>query len=213
MRSCVIVVLLVLLFLPGCPWFVDPYVEIEPQVPVVKKTVVVVPFSDAENTYFSSEDGNVLARLVVREIRKREPGAKIVDIDQLRAMYSGEELESVGWSAVGQSVRADYVLVGNIESFTLTDTGNANLYRSTLRLRLKVIETTNGTVVWSASHPDATYRWPQVAVPVFDSTPEEFRAGALADAAQRVGNVFCRQTLSRADYARRTRTRKNAFPE
>jgi hypothetical protein len=172
-----------------------------------------VPFSDAEDTYLGSADGNALAGLIIREIRKREPDAVVVDPDRLRAMYSGEDLEKVGWSAVGQSLHADYVLVGNILSFRLRDPGNPNLYRSTLKLKLKVVDAADGSVVWSADGPDATYRWPSVSMTVFDSTPEQFRHQALVDAARQIANVFCEQRLTRAQYQRSLRRELDLAPE
>ena len=198
--------------LSGCSWLIPPYVWIEPPVDVSGKALLVVPFADAEHGYFDSPEGNLLARMVVEEVRRGEPKARLVDPQEVRRLFPGKDLEAVGWKAVGQAVGADYVLAGRIETFTLRDPGNPNLYLGTIALSLKVVDTTDGSVVWSATPAEARYRWsatghPDIGTPVFDVTEAEVRQKTLLLAAQHMGDIFCRRKVTRAEAQRRRRPR------
>jgi len=96
--------LVLLLLLPGCPWFISPYETIPPEVDVAEKSLLVIPFSDAEHTYLASEDGRVLADLISREVRAGAKEVRLVDVDELRRLFTGRQLEAVGWKTVGQAV-------------------------------------------------------------------------------------------------------------
>ena len=118
----------------------------------------------------------------------------------------------------GASRGADYVLVGHIESFTLQDPGNPNLYVGTIRLRLKVVDTLDGSLVWSSAPPEAVYRWtasghPDVPTPIFDIDAEDVRWGTLRYAARRLGHVFSPRRITRAEAQRRRRPRDQMMPE
>ena len=202
-----------MLFLTGCPWLIEPYVWVEPEVDVAKKTLLIVPFSDSKNTYCGSEDGNLLAQLISRQVRERSERTRIVDVDELGRLFTGRELESVGWKTVGQTLAADYVLVGHIESFTLKDSPESNLYVGTLKLTLKVVDTEDGAAVWSASPPDSSYRWtgagdPDHGIPIFDVSEEEVRLNTCRLAARRVADVFCPRRMSRAQHERYRRQQR-----
>ncbi len=210
-RLCVLVLVLLLVVLPGCPWLIDPYVWVDPEVEVAGKTLLVVPFSDGESTYFASEDGNSLTALIGRQVATRSPKARLADADEVRRLYDGRELETVGWKTVGQDVGADYVLVGHVVSFTLKDSPTSNLYAGTIKLRLKVVDAADGAVVWLSGPPESTYRWtgvgdPEHGIPVFDISAEQVRLQTLRLAANNVADVFCVRKMTRAqfqDYQRR----------
>lgn len=201
---------LVVVVLPGCPWFIPPYAWIEPEVDVSDKALLVVPFSDAENSYFASADGNLLAQMVIEEVRRGAPKTRLVDPEEVRRLFTGRELEAVGWKTVAQAVGADYVLVGRIDTLSLRDPGNPNLYLGTVALALKVVAAADGSIVWSATPAEARYRWsatghPDVGTPVFDVTEEQVRRNTLLLAARRIGDVFCRRRVTRAAAQRRQR--------
>lgn len=202
----------VVLVLPGCPWFIPRYTTLDPEVDLTKKTLLVVPFSDTDNTYFASQDGNALAGLVIREVSTGAKKARLVDPEELRRLFPGRDLESVGWQNVGQAVGADYVLVGHIESFRLKDSGSPNLYMGTIVLRLKVVNAADGSVVWSAAPPDTRYRWsasghPTVGTSILDISEEAMRQGTLAWTSRQIGDVFCPRRITTAEAKRRERVR------
>ena len=200
-----------MLVLPGCPWFIPRYRTVDPEVDLTRKALLVVPFSDAENTYCASRNGDALARLVVGEVQAGAAKARLVDPEEVRRRFAGRDLEVVGWQNVGQAVGADYVLVGHIEEFRLKDPGNPNLYMGTIVLRLRVVKVADGSVVWSAP-PDTRYRWSasghiDVGTPIVDISEEAMRQGTLAWAARQIGDVFCPRRISVAEARRRERVR------
>ena len=202
----------VVLVLPGCPWFIPRHTTLDPEVDLTEKTLVVVPFSDADNSYFAYQDGNDLAGLVIREVSAGAPEAHLVDPEEVRRLFPGRDLEAVGWQNVGQAVGADYVLVGHIESFRLKDPGNPNLYMGTIVLRLKVVNVADGLVVWSAAPQDTKYRWSAsghstVGTSILDISEEGMRLGTLVWASRQIGDVFCPRRITIAEARRRERIR------
>jgi hypothetical protein len=148
-----------LVLLPGCGIFVPAYVNVKPRVDLAKKTLLVVPFSDPEHAYFDSADGVELAELIIGEVRQGAPKVRLVELDQLRRLYAGQDLESVGWTTVGAAVKADCIMVGRIVSFTVRDPRNPNFLLGNLTLDLKVIRVADGSVIFSPARSETSFRW------------------------------------------------------
>ena len=203
---------LVIVALPGCPLFISPYVTVEPEVNLKGKTLLVIPFSDAENTYFASRDGEALASMVIQEVRRGAKRARVVDPDEVQRLFPGQDPEAVGWQRVGQAVGADYVLVGHIDTLTVRDPKDPNLYMGTLAVRLKVVDTVDGSLVYSVVPPESRYRWsasghPDIGMSDFDISEEQVRANTLALGTRRIGDIFCPRKIPRGEYQRRQRNR------
>jgi hypothetical protein len=198
-----------LVLLPGCGIFVEPYVTIEPKVNLAKKKrLLVVPFSDSQHLYFDSADGVELAELIIGEVQAGVPKARLVELEELRRLYGGQDLESVGWTTVGQALGADYVLVGRINSFTLRDPRTPNFLLGNLTLDLRVVSVADGSVVFRPPRSETVFRWsetgdPEIGTPEFDTTPEKIRQGTLELAARRISDYFCRRQVNRTEWLRR----------
>jgi len=198
----------VLLVLLGCTALIPAHVTIEPKVNLAKKTLLVVPFSDSQHAYFDSRDGTDLAQLVIREVRQGAPKAKVVELDELRRLYGGQDLGSLGWQTVGEALGADYVLVGRINSFALRDPRAPNFLLGNIVLELKVVSVADGSVVLSPLPSETTYRWSEsgdadIGTPEFDTTPDRVRQGTLEEAAQRIGDYLCPREVTQAEASRR----------
>ncbi len=199
---------LVIVALPGCPLFISPYVTVPPEVNLKRKTLLVIPFSDAENTYFASPDGDALASMVIQEVRRGAKKARVVDPDEVQRLFPGRDLKAVGWQRVGQAVGADYVLVGHIDTLSVRDPRDPNLLIGTIAVRLKVVDTVDGLLVYSAVPPDSRYRWSasghaDIGMSVFDISEAQVRAQTLAFATRRIGDIFCPREITRGEYERR----------
>jgi hypothetical protein len=198
-----------LVLLPGCGIFVEPYVNIEPKVNLAKKkTLLVVPFSDAEHASFASADGVELAELIIREVQAGAPKARLVELEDLRRLYGEQDLEAVGCTTVGQALGADYVLVGRIESFTVRDPRAPNFLLGHLTLDLKVVSVADGSTFFRPPRSETVFRWsetgdPEIGTPDFDTTPEKIRQGTLELAARRISDYFCRRQINRTEWERR----------
>jgi len=198
----------ILLVLLGCGLFVPTHVTVEPRVKLAKKTIVVVPFSDSRHAYFASPDGTELAQLIIREVRQGAPKATVVELDELRRLYGGQDLGSLGWQTVGAALGADYVLVGRINSFTLRDPRSPGFLLGNIALEVKLVMVADGSVVLSPPLSETTYDWsetgsPEIGTPEFDTTPEKTRQGTLQEAARRIGDFLCPRQVTQAEAIRR----------
>jgi len=203
---------LVMVALPGCPLFIPPYVTVEPEVDLKDKTLLVVPFSDAENTYFASPDGVALASMITQEVRRGAKKARVVDPAEVQRLFPGKDLETVGWQRVGQAVGADYVLVGHIDTFSVRDPKDPNLLMGTIAVRLKVVDTVDGSLVYSLMPPESRYRWSasgraDIGMSVFDVSEGQVRANTLAFATRQIGDIFCTRRITRGESERRRKSR------
>ena len=165
------------------------YETVEREVNIDGKKVVVVPFRDVQDIYFESVDGNELTERVGHQMRIHLPKTKFVSALPIRKKYGPVELEVVPVEQLGEVVRADLVLVGNLKEFSTQEPKTTGILRGTCRVELDLYDVAQKRSIWRRS---LTLHYPErgVGVPSTDTTPEKIREGLTKLTADAIAKRF-----------------------
>lgn len=158
--------LLYLLFLMPRPKLPAKFDKLE------KKTVVVAPYAASGAQFeFAAVDREV-GRRVVRQLRDNVVGIRIADPNQVAVWCDAHA--DFDWASLGKEFKADYVLVLDIEKFTLFETNSVQLLRGQSHVHIQVADVSaNGDVIWE-TYLESSFPGSR-PVPAGEMSREKFR--------------------------------------
>lgn len=193
---CSVLVLMLPVVLCGCDGELvgNPrYETIQREVNIDGKQVVVIPFKDAQDTYFESSDGNELTEKVAYQMRVHMPKTRFVSSLPIRQKFDPTEMEALPTEELGEAVRADVVLLGRLEEFSTQEPKTTGILRGTCRVELELFDVRGKQSTWRKS---LTIQYPErgVGIPAGDTTPEAIRDGLMKLAADTIAKKFYTHT-------------------
>jgi hypothetical protein len=133
----------VLSLLPLAACFADKEI-IDPKIDIPEKCkLIVVPFEDLGQNGFLSERGSSLS-LLVAEALKAKAEFRILPKEKVLQLYDNDEdPRSFSAAKVAQRTGADYVLMGSITRWTLTEPKTFGLVRGDSTVEVTLYETSS----------------------------------------------------------------------
>lgn len=114
-----------------------------------RKRLFVVPFATRGASYFKSTVGRYFSREVAGVIRTSCPDADVRDADDLPDDLIDVEVVRESWMSIGERLKADYLLIGEIFELRGKDPKTIKLYKGTMRVAARVLSLKEeGKVVW-----------------------------------------------------------------
>ena len=181
----------------GCSDMETIEAEVEPE----DHRMVVMPMKDRLQYHFDSQRGIGLARLITERIlaERKKLGEDAMDVvafeeleEQVAKMHT--DPKDLKPEDVGRMVKADYVLVGNIESFEPRIPGDVGFMRGRATCSFKVIDVAKPSRPVFAKKLDIKFpeetRTSTGVLQTADADVAKIEAGLLEVLAKKIGEVF-----------------------
>ena len=153
------------------------------------RSVAVIPFKDSHHTYGESRDGMDLAMAVSQRLQATGAAVNVKDADRLAELLKGESARELGWEEVCNRIGVKVLLFGDLQQFTLRDSGVQLIVRGTCRIRLFVYDsdakrtyTLSPTAVY---HPESG-----AGLPESDMSADKLRGILLGKSARIIAYKF-----------------------
>jgi hypothetical protein len=175
--------LLYLLFLMPRPTIPAAFDRLE------DKTVVVVPYAGGGAQFEYAAIDSDLARRVVRQLRDNVDDIKLADPNQV-AVWCDSHAD-YDLATLGREFKADYVLLLEIDRFSLFEPNSVQLYRGQAKVHVQVADVKqDGDVVWE-TYLESAFPGSR-PVPATEMSREKFRQVYLERLSREVARNFFR---------------------
>lgn len=183
--------------LAGCSDLETIEAEVEPDA----HRMVVMPMKDRLQYHFDSQRGIGLARLVTERIlsERKKQGDDAMDViafeeleEQVAKLHT--DPKDMKPEDVGRMVKADYVLVGNIENFEPKIPGDVGFMRGRATVSFKVVDVAKPTRPVFSKKVDVKFpeesRTSSGVLQTADADVAQIEAGLMELLAKKIGEVF-----------------------
>jgi len=163
--------------------------------------MVVMPMKDRLNYHFDSMRGVGLARSVTERLleQRKEDGDLVMDVvpfEDLEAEVGKVHKDPKDFTPadIGRMMKADLVLIGNIEQFESRIPGDVGISRGRAKVTIKVVETAKPersmlTRTIDLKYPDEKLTSSGVLMTA-DASPEAIEAGLMKSLADKIAKLF-----------------------
>jgi hypothetical protein len=132
----------IMVSISGCALFGKDTVK--PSFPTEGKKIAIVPFAFGGEDFFESKLGIKMAREVQNLVQSKSSDLTFVSPEPLAEILMEHNVEDIDWNEAGRVLKADYVLLGIIRTFTLKDPKVIGLLRGNVEVEIKLFDVVHG---------------------------------------------------------------------
>jgi len=167
-----------------------------------KKTLAVLPFATPNRSYFESKLGARFSRDVTDAVKAGCSRATVLDADAVVERVKAPKAGQFSVVKLGEELKADYVLIGEIEELRGKPKSSFGVLRGTMVVSARVVDVAGRREVWSTIVPK-TFQYPprflgKEDVPADETDEEVVIRRVMLEAATGIAAVFTgrKRTLS-----------------
>lgn len=171
----------------------------KPVVELGRGTLAVLPFATPRNDYFESKIGARFSRDIAERVAGAMMNAKVLDVDAITDLIDPPKGGSFSIVRMGEDLKADYVLFGEIHDLRGKPPKSFGVLRGTMIVTARVVDVRGRRVVWRAEHEKYTYP-PKLMgkeeIPADSMEEEEVIKKTMREAAKGLAAVFTGRKLA-----------------